>query len=209
MQSTSRTSNSAPRRAGLLALYRQQQGRKHGENHPGGDDWVRDDPVDVERDDGYDGGHGVSQRADDDRLAVAEGVDERERADGVQTLDEGREVGPAHALIDLLPEVGHQERRRHDEDAGNHHVEEDTLGLHRLVGERALEGVGALHMIRRGQVKRLDGRDAVSRNINISVTNGFAGRGVFVIVQRPHAAVVKVFDLFTPMSPGEVRKALL
>jgi hypothetical protein len=64
-------------------------------------------------------------------------------------------------------------------------------------------------MIRRGQVKRLDGRDAVSRNINISVTNGFAGRGVFVIVQRPHAAVVKVFDLFTPMSPGEVRKALL
>lgn len=29
--------------------------------------------------------------------------------------------------------------------------------------ERALEGIGSLHMMRRGQVKRLDGRDAVGQ----------------------------------------------
>ncbi len=47
-----------------------------------------------------------------------------------------------------------------------------------------------------------------SRNINVSVTNDFAGWAVFVIVQSTRAVVVKVFNLFEPGLDSRAGKAV-
>ena len=83
---------------------------------------------------------GVDERRDDDGLAVAEREHERERADRVQDLDRGREPGAVEAGVDRLREVRHRERDRDEQEAAQHHVEEDAGGIHGVV--RELDDVG-------------------------------------------------------------------